>query len=107
TRTMEKLRALFGGAPDQRQVSAAYSNHPAIKSLNEQTARLASLDKHDITLLAQTEAALQQSAAALRGVLRQTGLQPEQFVRRVTAGATGGPDIPLDRVRLAGISDAD
>lgn len=107
TRTMEKLRALFGGAPDRRQVSAAYSNHPAIKSLNEQTARLASLDKHDITLLAQTEAALQQSAAALRGVLRQTGLQPEQFVRRVTAGATGGPDIPLDRVRLAGISDAD
>ena len=107
TRALDRLRTLFGGAPAQqaRQVSAAHADHPALKSLNAQTARLAALEKNDMAMLASAEAGLQRSATSLRGVLRRTGLHPEQFPRRVAASAMGGPEIPLDRVRLNGVSD--
>ncbi len=107
TRALDRLRTLFGGAPapQARPVSAAHADHPALKSLNAQTARLAALEGQDMTMLASAEAGLQKSATALRSVLRKTGLHPEQFPRRVAASAVGGPEIPLNRVRLAGVSD--
>jgi len=107
TRALDRLRGLFGGKPAPRPVSAAHADHPALRSLNRQTARLAALEEADMALLTQTEAALKQSVASLRGVLRKTGLHPDQFPRRVAAAAMGGPEIPLERVRLAGVSDAD
>jgi murein DD-endopeptidase MepM/ murein hydrolase activator NlpD len=109
TRTIDRLKSLFGSspAPQPRPVSAAHADHPALKSLNAQTARLAALEKNDLALLAAAETGMQQSVTRLRNVLRRTGLHPEQFPQRVAASAVGGPEIPLDRVRLAGISDSD
>ncbi len=110
TRTLDKLKSLFGSSPAPQQtrpVSAAHAEHPALKSLNAQTKRLAALEKNDMAMLAAAETGMQQSVASLRNVLRRTGLHPEQFPRRVAASAVGGPEIPLGRVRLAGISDQD
>jgi murein DD-endopeptidase MepM/ murein hydrolase activator NlpD len=56
--------------------------------------------------MARTEGALQQGVGNLRKVIHASGLNPDQFARRVgPASGEGGPEIPLDQVRLDGISD--
>ena len=45
-------------------------------------------------------------SAALRDVMRRTGINPDQFQRKVAASeGMGGPEIPLDQVQIEGISD--
>jgi murein DD-endopeptidase MepM/ murein hydrolase activator NlpD len=107
SRALDRMRSFFGGAstPQPRRVSAAYAGHPALKALAEQTARIAALDSSDTMLMARTETTLRQGVSNLRAVIRASGLHPDQFPRRVAASAVGGPDIPLDNVRLEGISD--
>ena len=112
-RALEKLGALFAPAAalfqepaPARQGSAAHAQHPALKSLAEQTARVTAIGRSETELLARAESALQRSVGNLRGVLRASGLNPDQFARRVAgASGIGGPEIPLDEVKLEGISD--
>jgi murein DD-endopeptidase MepM/ murein hydrolase activator NlpD len=98
-------KTLFQASTPPRQVSAAHAHHPALKSLHQQTARLVEIGRSETMLLARAESTLQRSAGNLRNVIRASGLNPEQFVRRVADSGTGGPEIPLDQVRLEGISD--
>jgi murein DD-endopeptidase MepM/ murein hydrolase activator NlpD len=111
-RAMEKLgsllapaRNLFQSRAPARPVSAAHAQHPALKSLAEQTARIAAIGQSETLLLARAESALQRSVGNLRSVIRASGINPEQFARRVAAAGSGGPEIPLDQVRLEGVSD--
>jgi len=90
--------------PAAHNLAAAYAQHPALKALAEQTARVAQLGDSETLLMARTEGALSQGVGSLRGVIRSTGLNPDQFTQRVAAGE-GGPEIPLDRVKIDGISD--
>jgi murein DD-endopeptidase MepM/ murein hydrolase activator NlpD len=56
--------------------------------------------------MTRTEGALNQGVGNLRGVIKATGINPDQLARRAAADAgEGGPEIPLDRVRINGISD--
>ncbi len=108
-RALDSIRSLFGGtsAPARRQVSAAHALHPALKSLDAQTARIAQIGRADTMLMARTEETLRQGVNNLRGIIRASGLHPDLFPRRVAAAASGGPEIPLENMRLEGISDPD
>ncbi len=104
-RALDTVRGLFTSPAPTRPVSAAHADHPALKSLAEQTARLARIERSDTILMAKTESALRQGVGNLRNVIRTSGLHPEQFPRRVAASGTGGPEIPLENLRLEGIAD--
>jgi murein DD-endopeptidase MepM/ murein hydrolase activator NlpD len=85
---------------------AAYAQHPALRALADQTARIARIGRNESVLMAKTEGALDQGLGNLRNVMRRAGLNPDLFTRRIARSeGVGGPEIPLDRVRIAGISD--
>ena len=101
----EKLHRSASARPSH-DLPAAYADHPALKSLNEQTLRLAHIGRDETVLMAKTEQALGQSVGMLRGVMRRTGINPDAFMRKIAAAqGVGGPDIPLDQMRIEGISD--
>ena len=89
-----------------RDLTQAYAQHPALHGLEEQTARVEGIGKSENLLMTQTEGALDQSVGNLRNVVRRTGINPDAFSRKIAgAQGIGGPEIPLDQVRVEGISD--
>jgi murein DD-endopeptidase MepM/ murein hydrolase activator NlpD len=111
---VQRVAALFHTVTDrihlaarpQRGLSAAYAQHPALRGLAEQTARLERIGQDESVLMARTEGALDRGVGNLRNVMRRTGINPDQFARQVAANdGVGGPDIPLDQVRINGIAD--
>lgn len=106
-RALDTVRGLFASPTPARQVSTTHSDHPALKALDEQTTRIAQIDRSDTMLMAKTESALRQGVDRLRAVIRASGLHPDLFPRRVAAAAVGGPEIPLENLRLEGIADQD
>ncbi len=89
-----------------RDLSRAFAQHPGLHQLAAQTARVENIGKSENILMTQTEGALDQSVGNLRNVVRQTGINPDAFSRKIAdAQGVGGPDIPLDQVRVEGISD--
>jgi murein DD-endopeptidase MepM/ murein hydrolase activator NlpD len=87
-----------------RDIPAAYAQHPALRALAEQTSRVSRIGQSETVLMARTEGALDQDVGNLRNVIRRTGINPDAFARKI-AGGEGGPEIPLDQVRIEGISD--
>ncbi|HWX90146.1 MAG TPA: DUF5930 domain-containing protein, partial [Rhizomicrobium sp.] len=87
-----------------RDIPAAYAKHPALRALAEQTARVSRIGQSETVLMARTEGALDLDVGNLRSVVRRTGINPDAFARKI-AGGEGGPEIPLDQVRIEGISD--
>lgn len=115
-KAMQRFTALFDGlgeklhmtanASPSRELPAAYAEHPALRALSEQTNRLARMARNENLHMAQTEGALGQGVGMLRNVMRRTGINPDTFARKIAASqGVGGPDIPLDQVRIEGISD--
>jgi murein DD-endopeptidase MepM/ murein hydrolase activator NlpD len=89
-----------------RDVPAAYAQHPALRALAEQTARVARIGQNETVLMARTEGALDQGVGNLRNVLKRTGINPDSFTRKLSNNeGVGGPEIPLDQVRIEGVSD--
>ncbi len=86
-------------------LTSAYAQHPALRALSEQTDRIARLGDSETRLMTETQQALSRGVGSLRSVIKASGLNPEQFARRIAAGE-GGPEIPLDQVRIDGISDS-
>jgi murein DD-endopeptidase MepM/ murein hydrolase activator NlpD len=67
---------------------------------------VANIGRSENVLMAQTEGALDQGVGNLRNVVRQTGINPDAFARKIaSARGMGGPEIPLDQVHVEGISD--
>lgn len=115
-KAMQRFTALFHGlgeklhmtahASSSRELPAAFAEHPALRALSEQTDRLARIGRNENLLMAKTEGALGQGVGMLRNVMRRTGINPVSFARKIAASeGLGGPDIPLDQVRIEGISD--
>ena len=111
---MQRFAALFEAVTQSvrlathplRDTPAAYSQHPALRALAQQTARLASIGRSETVLMARTEGALHGGVGRLRDVMRRTGINPDIFARKIAASeGVGGPEIPLDQVRIEGISD--
>jgi murein DD-endopeptidase MepM/ murein hydrolase activator NlpD len=89
-----------------KEIPAAYAQHPALRALAEQTARVSHIGDSETVLMAKTEGALDQGVDALRNVMRRTGINPDAFARKIAGNeGVGGPEIPLDQVRIEGISD--
>ena len=87
-------------------ISAAYAQHPALRALADQTARLAHMGQDETQLMARTEDVLKGDVGNLRNLVRRTGLNPDQLDHNVAgAEAMGGPEISLDQVQVDGISD--
>ncbi len=85
---------------------AAYAQHPGLRALADQTNRVAQIGQSETLLMAKTEGTLEQGVGDLRGVMRKTGINPDSFARKIAANeGMGGPEIPLDQVRIEGISD--
>jgi len=110
--TLRRLASLPGlvrerfSANPTRDFSRAYAQHPGLHILAQQTARLADIGKFENQLMARTEGALGQGVGNLRNVVRQTGINPDAFARKIaTERGVGGPEIPLDQVHVEGISD--
>ena len=107
----EKLRqmasALFVRAPKKPgSLALAYAQHPGLRTLAEQTTRLAALGSSESQLMVKTRDVLSGDVLALRDVVRRTGLDPDHFQNKLAANAgMGGPEIPLDRVQVNGIHD--
>jgi murein DD-endopeptidase MepM/ murein hydrolase activator NlpD len=107
----KRVAALWGSvtshlhaARPARDIPAAYAQHPALRALAEQTARVAHIGTDETVLMAKTEGALDQGVGNLRAVMRRTGINPDTFARKIASGE-GGPEIPLDQVRIEGVND--
>ena len=109
--TFAKLRkmavAIFSTSPrDITQLSAVYAQHPGLRTLAEQTARISGMGKAESQLMDKTQLALSSDIVALRNVVRRTGINPDQFQHKIAdSEGIGGPEIPLDRVQVNGIKD--
>ena len=109
--TLAKLRkmasAIFSRPPrNTAALSAIYAQHPGLRSLAEQTTRVAALGQSESLLMGKTRDVLSGDVIALRDIVRHTGINPDQFQRKVAdSEGVGGPEIPLDRVQVNGIKD--
>ena len=66
-------------------VPAAYAQHPALRALAEQTARVSRIGDSETVLMAKTEGALDQGVGNLRNVMRRTGINPDPSPARSPA----------------------
>ena len=81
--------------------------NPALWALERQIERVRLLDGQEIRLVADTGRFFDLRAENLQELLRRTGIDPEQFARKLaSADAMGGPEIPIGEVRIIGITDA-
>jgi len=86
--------------------ATAYAQHPGLKVLAQQTLRIARIGEAENLLMTKTEGTLGQGVGNLRNVMRRTGINPDAFARKIAGTeGMGGPEIPLDQVRIEGISD--
>ena len=111
---MQRFAALFRSVVESMHLAdhpaadtaVAYAQHPALRALAEQTERVAQLGSSETLLMARTEGTLEQGVGDLRNVVRKAGINPDGFARKIAANeGMGGPEIPLDQVRIEGISD--
>lgn len=98
--------ALRGDRPRTTDFAGAYEKYPALHVLAAQTQRVAAIGRDETTLMARTGDTLGRGLGQLRDLMRRTGIDPGQFEHKLAAGeGVGGPEIPLDQVRIAGITD--
>lgn len=110
---MKRVAALFQSVKRSVHIAArpgtplprAYAQHPGLKGLAEQTARLGRIGQSETLLMARTEGELGRGVGAIRNVMRRAGINPDSFASKIGGEGVGGPDIPLNQVRIEGISD--
>src|SRR3954466_7076984 len=111
---MERFAALFQSVTRSVHITthplepspATYAQHPGLKVLSEQTRRVAGIGGAETQLMAKTEGELGRGIGALQNVMRRAGINPDLFLRKAAAAeGVGGPEIPLDQVRIEGVSD--
>jgi murein DD-endopeptidase MepM/ murein hydrolase activator NlpD len=98
---------LFGtSAPAPRLSTAEFAQHPALRVLAAETERVAKIGSSETALMTQTQGEVAQGVSELQTVIRHTGINPNDYTRRVDgAHGMGGPDIPLQDVRVEGVAD--
>jgi murein DD-endopeptidase MepM/ murein hydrolase activator NlpD len=100
------VRALFSTKKNAR--SAKIANHPALRVLDEQTARLEALNKKEDALVAVADAAITERTKSVERVMRLAGVNPQTMQKRAARanGAdVGGPLLPISAMPLDGIHD--
>ena len=99
--------ALFSRSNPRDISPEVIARHPVLRQLAYQTERVKRLSTTQTMLMARTQGEVEQSVSDIRGFLKRTGINPDQFAQRVAGaqGGVGGPEIPLSAVHLEGISD--
>jgi murein DD-endopeptidase MepM/ murein hydrolase activator NlpD len=108
TKLRKLAAALFAPrAKNPDALSAAYAKHPGLRFLTAQTARVTAMGRAEGPLMGKTRDILSNDMLALRDIVRRTGINPDQFQRKIASDeGVGGPEIPLDRVQVNGIQDS-
>jgi murein DD-endopeptidase MepM/ murein hydrolase activator NlpD len=107
--TFARLRhmasAIFA-APAQNPavMTQAYANHPGLRDLAVETARVAEMGNSETLLMDKTRDAVIGDVASLRDIVKRTGINPTQFEHKANEGV-GGPEIPLDQIEVDGLND--
>jgi murein DD-endopeptidase MepM/ murein hydrolase activator NlpD len=111
---MQRFAALFRSVTESVHLEThavpdaptAYTQHPALRALADETARVGAIGQTETQLMTRTQGALKQGVGNLRNVMARAGINPDGFTRKIAAKeGVGGPEIPLDQVRIDGISD--
>lgn len=102
-----QLRNLvFGPRLAASIVPATLVSHPGLKTLAIETERVRQIGTAETEMLSGTERRLDEKVANLQGIIRQTGIDPKKYLSSYSAAeGVGGPDIPVQSVRIAGIED--
>jgi murein DD-endopeptidase MepM/ murein hydrolase activator NlpD len=103
----ERVKALF--SPRKHGLSAKIARHPALRVLDEQTARLKALDKKEDALVALADASIDARARNIERVMRLAGVNPrvmQKRAARANGADVGGPLLPISAMPLDGIHDA-
>jgi murein DD-endopeptidase MepM/ murein hydrolase activator NlpD len=94
-------------APVPTVTPAMLVRHPALRTLALETDRVKRIGVGETVLLTATEQKLTERVGQLEGIIRRTGIDPNQYARKISsAEGVGGPDIPLQSVHIDGIADS-
>jgi murein DD-endopeptidase MepM/ murein hydrolase activator NlpD len=98
---------LFGGAaPPPHFSNTALTQHPALRVLADQTTRVAKIGLAETALMSRTQGEVARGVSQLQTVIRHTGINPTDYTKRFeSAHGVGGPELPLQGMRIEGISD--
>jgi len=99
---------LFGGSVlSPRAPVSNFVQHPALRVLAEQTLRVSKIGVNETKLMARTQGEVADGVVSLQTLIRHTGINPDDYTRRFEgARGMGGPDLPLQDMRVEGIADA-
>lgn len=103
----DRVKAFF--SPKKPALSAKIANHPALRVLDEQTARLEALSKKEDTLIVAADAAITERTKSVERVMRLAGVNPQTMQKRAARASgeeVGGPLLPISEMPLDGIRDA-
>ena len=99
--------ALFGKRKTREISPETIARHPVLKKLAAQTERVRKLSTNGTVLMARTQLEVAESVRDIQAVLRHTGINPQEFAQNIAGTeGVGGPEIPLESVRLDGIADS-
>ncbi len=98
---------LFGSQRAAAPVPTTYIQHPALRVLAEQTARVAKIGLIETQLMSRTQIEVADGVAKLQSLISHTGINPDDYTRRLSATeGVGGPEWPLQAMHVEGIADA-
>jgi murein DD-endopeptidase MepM/ murein hydrolase activator NlpD len=97
---------LFGRRSASPQSVGSAVRSPALRVLAEQTERVKRIGRDETSLMTQAEVQLSDGVSLVRSVLARTGIDSSKFERTYEAAyGMGGPEVPLQSVRIQGIDD--
>jgi murein DD-endopeptidase MepM/ murein hydrolase activator NlpD len=101
-----RLNAFFGTHPQKPSEAEMFTRHPMLRVLAEQTERVRRIGASETALVTMAQNEVAGSTQTVRTLISNTGINPDQFEQKYeSAYGIGGPDIPLDKVHIEGISD--
>ncbi len=98
---------LFGARPQKQPApSEAFARHPALAVLAQQTDRVKRIGTQETVLMAQAQIEVASGVHNIRSLMSYAGIDADKFAQKYeSAYGVGGPDIPLNAVRIEGIAD--
>jgi len=97
---------LFGSHEPKQAAVVTLARHPALKILAEQTERVRHIGSAETPLMMQAQNEVAAGVQTVRSLMSNAGINPDQFAQKYeSAYGIGGPDVPLNSVRIEGIAD--
>lgn len=101
--TVSRFTAMFERPKVER--APALANQPGLRILAEQTKRVGRMGAQETAMLEGVDHAISGRVQDLQAVLHGVGVNSDALERGATDGGVGGPEVPLQAVRIEGIRD--